>query len=317
MGQEEIVRYWHAVELLQPQSTPKLKQQSNKSNKYDAFIYDTPIQCPVPPWESGSVLSKEALPVNRIWSHTLYAHLYDSRLVAEKLKETYGADQGYREPQSRESALFAAKFTNDGKFVDNSFVLSSEAWFIGRVLTNKDWKRGFEDGQNTAGAEAKTLFNEKVSGENLRALTQKVLELLGVKAFFVQVVQPQFRFRSQPIKSDKPESEDDPLNSFLLDDLADVADSIGKGVISAPLDQYLRLHDSKKRLHVNDDRASLQRGRKGDRFNFIANNQLQPTQKAARLSLALCKLRVIAACLIPCNTKKILSQWLPNDRRTE
>lgn len=253
-GQENIVRYWHAVELLQPQSAPKLNK---RSNSYSAFIHDTPAQHPVLPWAPGSIVSEQELPKNRVWSHTLYAYLYDSRLVAEKLKETYGAGQGYREAQFRESALFAVKFTMAGQMVDNSFVLSSEAWFLGRVLTGKDWTRGFEDDQKVAGDQAKTLFAGQVSGEALRDLTQWVLQFLGVANFFGHLDQHQFRFRSQPVKRDKPESEDDPLNSFLLDDLADVADSVSQGVKSEPLDQYLRLHDPMRRLHVDDDRVSV------------------------------------------------------------
>ena len=221
-------------------------------------MHDTPIQHPVTPWVPESVVSKQVLPKKRVWSHTLYAHLYDSRLVAEKLKEAYGADQGYREPQHRESAIFAAKFTMAGQMVDNSFVLSSEAWFLGRVLTGKDWTRGFEDDQKTAGDQAKTLLNGQVSGDALRELTHWVLKFLGVADFFGHMDRHQFRFRSQPVKPDKPESEDDPLNSFLLDDLADVAHSISKGMKSEPLDRYLRQYDPLGRLHVDDDHASLQ-----------------------------------------------------------
>jgi len=125
--QEAILRYWHSVELLQPQSAPKLKK---RSGRYDAFIHDTPIERPIVPWAAESIVSKQGLPKKRVWSHTLFAHLYDSRLVANRLKELYGAEQGYREPQFRESALFAAKFTMEGRFVDGSFVLSSEAWFL-------------------------------------------------------------------------------------------------------------------------------------------------------------------------------------------
>lgn len=141
--------------------------------------------------------------------------------------------------------------------VDNSFVLSSEAWFLGRVLTGGDWTRGFDDDQKTSGDQAKTLLAGQVFCDSLRELTQWVLQFLGVADFFGNVDHHLFRFRSQPIKPNKPESEDDPLNSFLLDDLADVADSIGNGVQSAPLDQYLRQYDPQRRLHVDDDRASL------------------------------------------------------------
>ncbi|MDW7708690.1 hypothetical protein SCY21_21970 [Xanthomonas euvesicatoria] len=226
MDQESIVRYWHAVELLQPQSAPKLKK---RSNPYEAFIHNTPIQRPLLPWTPESIIGKQELPKKRIWSHTLYAHLYDSRLVAEKLDAMYGADQGYQEPKFRESAVFAAKFTAGGRLVDDSFVLSSEAWFLGRVLTGKDWTRGFETDQKTLRERANSQFEGEVSSEGLRELTHWTLQFLGLGDFFGEMDHHLFRFRSQPIKPDKPESEDDPLNSFLLDDLADVADAISRG----------------------------------------------------------------------------------------
>lgn len=146
-GQENIVRYWHSVELLQPQSAPK---PTKRSNQFDAVIHDTPYQQPVMPWVPASALSALELPPERVWSHTLYAHIYDNRIVFEILKKAFGADKGYRETQSRESALYAVKFTETGHMVENSFVLSSEMWFVGRVLTGQDWTRGFEADQKIA-----------------------------------------------------------------------------------------------------------------------------------------------------------------------
>lgn len=252
--QESIIRYWHAVELLQPQSAPKLKK---RNSHYGAFIHDTPIGQTIPPWSTASIVAKQHLPKRRVWSHTLFAHLYDSRRVAEQLKEAYGADQGYREAQYRESALFAAKFTMAGQYVDDSFVLSSEAWFLGRVLAGQDWTSGFEDDQRAISDKARGLFEGQVSGEALRELTCWILQYLGVRSFFGDMDGQVFRFRSQPVNPNKPESEDDPLNSFLLDDLAAVASSIGNDGKSEPLDHYLRQHDTRQRLHVDDDRASL------------------------------------------------------------
>ncbi|MCS7550506.1 AAA domain-containing protein [Pseudomonas aeruginosa] len=254
MESENIIHYWHAVELLQPQSAPKIR---NRSSAYGAFLHDTPSTRPIPPWAPGSIVNKQALPDKREWSHTLYAHLYDSRLVAAALKELYGADQGYREPQHRESALFAAKFTMAGQLVENSFVLSSEAWFLGRALAGQDWTRGFEDDQRAAAEQAQTQLQGQVSGDALRDFTLWVLQFLGVADFFAAVGRPPLRFRSQPVKPDKPTSEDDPLNSFLLEDLATVADSLGNGVTSEALNQYLRRHDPRQRLHIDTDVASL------------------------------------------------------------
>lgn len=250
---ENIVRYWHAVELLQPQSAPKIKK---RSSAYGAFLHDTPSTRPIPPWAPGSIVSKQTLPDKREWSHTLYAHLYDSRLVAAALKELYGADQGYREPQHRESALFAAKFTMTGQLLENSFVLSSEAWFLGRALAGQDWTRGFDDAQRAAAEQAQTQLQGQVSGDALRDFTLWVLQLLGVADFFAVVDRPPLRFRSQPVKPNKPAAEDDPLNSFLLEDLANVAASLGKGATSEALNQYLRRHDPQPRLHIDADVAS-------------------------------------------------------------
>ncbi|WP_216639241.1 hypothetical protein [Variovorax paradoxus] len=95
-----------------------------------------------------------------------------------------------------------------------------------------------------------------VSDDALRALTQWILEFLGVAGFFGEKDAYPFRFRSQPVKPNKPESEDDPLNNFFLDELALVAESIREGVKSQPLDQYLRRHNPQSRLQVDDDRAS-------------------------------------------------------------
>lgn len=251
--QESIVRYWHAVELLQPQSAPKIKK---RSSAYGAFFHDTPSTRPIPPWAPGSISSKQALPAKREWSHTLYAHLYDSRHVAAALKELYGADQGYREPQRRESALYAAKFCMAGQLVEDSFVLSSEAWFLGRALAGQDWTRGFEDDQRAAAEQAQTQLQGQVSGDALRDYTLWVLKFLGLADFFPAEQHPPLRFRSQPVKPDKPASEEDPLNSFLLEDLAAVADSIRKGVTSEPLNQYLRRHEPQARLFIDADVAS-------------------------------------------------------------
>ncbi|HCK82001.1 MAG TPA: DNA helicase [Candidatus Competibacteraceae bacterium] len=253
MDQESVVRYWHAVELLQPQAAPKL---ARRTSVQAAFFHDTSLRHPVPAWAPESLVARQALPKKRIWSHTLYAHLYDSRCIADRLKKVFGADQGYREPQRRQSALFAAKFGANGHLVDDSFTLSSEAWFLGRVLAGADWARGFDEDQNLLRDRIAPLMGGRVSGDTLRELTWKVLGFLNVADFFGDMNRRQLRFRSQPVNPDKIEPEDDPFNSFLLSDLADVADRISQGVSSPPLDRYLSEHDPQARLHMDGDRAS-------------------------------------------------------------
>ncbi|MFL9883150.1 AAA domain-containing protein [Paraburkholderia agricolaris] len=253
MSQENVVRYWHAAELLQPQSAPKPKK---RDTPYASFFHDTTVGQLIPAWSPDSLVAKQLLPKKRTWSHTLYAHLYDSRVVAEQLEKLYGADQGYREPQSRESALFALKFTADGLMVPDSLVISSEAWFLGRALKGADWTHGFDEAQTAIRKQIGSVMGGKVSAEALRELVHVLRRFLDLEDFFGEPSERRLRFRSTPIKPDKPEQEDDPLNSFLLSDLSAIAGNLHRGVTSAPLDRYLRPHDPHVRLHLDGESAS-------------------------------------------------------------
>ncbi|CAI8885772.1 DNA helicase [Pseudomonas donghuensis] len=254
MNQQSIVRYWHAVELLQPQSVPKLKK---RDDDYQPYYHDIPAMARVLPWMPASVLSTQTLPKKRVWSHTLYAHLYDNLDVAKQLEALYGADQGYKEPQRRESALFALKFSADGVMIADSLVLSSEAWFVGCAIAGEDWTRGFDDAQDRAREQANMLLGGVVTADSLERMTDYVRQSLGLDGFFGDLNQRRHRFRSAPIDPKKPEQEDDPLNSFLLGDLADVAEAVARGTISQPLAHYLQQHDAGNRLHLDTPQASL------------------------------------------------------------
>ncbi|WP_248805417.1 DEAD/DEAH box helicase [Pseudomonas sp. MWU13-2100] len=253
MNPQNIVRYWHAVELLQPQAVPKLKK---RDSDYQPFFQDMPTSAQILPWMPANPLSRQRLPNKRVWSHTLYAHHYNNRDVSRQLEALYGADQGYKEPQHRLSALYALKFNDQGMMLVDSLVLSSEAWFVGCAINQKDWTRGFDETQDLLRGQAKSLLGGVVQAADLARLTDYIRQTLGLEAFFGD--QPrEHRFRSAPINPSKPEQEDDPLNSFLLSDLADVADALGRGETSAPLARYLSHHDSSLRLHLDQSNADL------------------------------------------------------------
>ena len=253
MTSQNIVRYWHAVELLQPQAVPKLKK---RDNDYQPYFQDIPCSAQILPWMPASALSRQRLPAKRTWSHTLYAHLYDNLDVSRELERLFGADQGYKEPQRRMSALFALKFNELGMMVVDSLVLSSEAWFVGCAINGHNWTRGFDDAQDALREQAKSLLGGVVLAADLERMTALVRKALGVDELFGDKPRTH-RFRSAPINPDKPEQEDDPLNSFLLGDLADVADALACGQTSAPLAHYLSQHDANQRLHLDKPNADL------------------------------------------------------------
>lgn len=253
MNPQNIVRYWHAVELLQPQAAPKLKK---RDGDYHPYFQDIPASAQILPWMPANPLTQQRLPAKRVWSHTLYAHLYDNLDISRQLEALYGADQGYKEPQRRQSALFALKFNDQGVMVVDSLVLSSEAWFVGCALNHKDWTRGFDEAQELLREQANSLLGGVVMAVALARMTDLIRKTLGLDALFGDEPR-RHRFRSAPINPDKPEQEGDPLNSFLLGDLADVADALARGDTSEPLARYLSLHDSSQRLHLDQPGADL------------------------------------------------------------
>lgn len=253
MTSQKIVRYWHAVELLQPQSAPKLKK---RDGDHQAFFQDLATTAPSLPWLPANPLARERLANNRVWSHTLYAHLYDNLIVSRELDRLFGADQGYKEPQQRVSALFALKFNAQGQMLADSLVLSSEAWFVGRAINGKEWTRGFDEAQAFLREQANSGLGGVVQPGHLAHFTAYVRKTLGLDGLFGDAPRQQ-RFRSAPINPDKPGQEDDPLNSFLLGDLADVADALARGETSAPLSRYLSRHAGEQRLMLDGPGADL------------------------------------------------------------
>lgn len=255
MNPSNIVRYWHAIELLQPQPVPKLNIR-DEDDIYLPFFHDIRSQDDPLPWMPGSLVGKQKLPEKRVWSHSLFAHLYDSLAVTTALGERFGADQGYSEPQSRETALFALRFSAEGMLVPDSLVLSSEAWFLGCVLAERNWEHGFASAQDDARQLACQLLGTVVTSDALHELTLAIVQALGLEAFFGDAAH-RHRVRSTPIDPEKPAPQDDPLNSFLLDDLTHVASALDRGVSSTALTQYLREHAPGQRLHLDQPHASL------------------------------------------------------------
>ena len=121
-AQERIIRYWHAVELLQPSQLKKPEDSAGRSPK-DEFVHDIQSSNEPFPWEPGSEASRQPLPLDEIdkrtgkpkvytWFHTLYVQIFPTKTITDALDRAFGADQGYRDPAEREySALDAAEFT--------------------------------------------------------------------------------------------------------------------------------------------------------------------------------------------------------------
>jgi len=252
MDASDLLRYWHAVELLQPQTIPDLKI---RDKDYQAYIHDMDDGGPFP-WDPLSLVARQPVKEGRIWSHLVYAHWFRSARLDAVLRDVFGEEQGYREPQDRDIALFAVRFTADGRFVPDSLVLSSAAWMLGRVVTGQPWKRGFDVAQQAATDLATQCFHGEVDAAAFARLNDVIVGLVGLMDFFEDDTR-RHRVLStviDPKNAGKP--NDDPLNSFILDDLADIAEHIGHGTTSEPLRAYLKRHDGAERIDVTHDALS-------------------------------------------------------------
>lgn len=190
-AQERIIRYWHAVELLQPSQLKKPEDSAGRSPK-DEFVHDIQSSNEPFPWEPGSEASRQPLPLDEIdkrtgkpkvytWFHTLYVQIFPTKTITDALDRAFGADQGYRDPAGREySALYAAEFTHDGQLVPGSFTLSSEAWFLGRLTSGSDWSKDFNQDQTSIRQQAEARLTGSVNRQALDELTTFVIQQCGL-----------------------------------------------------------------------------------------------------------------------------------------
>jgi hypothetical protein len=195
------------------------------------------------------------IPQNRSWSHLVYGHCFDYRLIVDLLEQRFGAENGYRETRESIAGLYALRFTSQGKMVEDSFVLSSAAWLAGRILKGSEWLSGFEDDQSTAAEIAAGTQEGVVTPVALEALTAKIIAHLSLAGFFTPAPS-RYICRSTPVRPNTADATDDLLNSFILDDLVQVASSVADGESSAALEAYLSLHDDTKRVDLSDDVSS-------------------------------------------------------------
>lgn len=254
--QSAIIRFWHTVELLNPQSVPKLTPSRTPGS---VFVHEIPHSSAgslVLPWSPRSPVAKREVTPGKRWSHQIYGRCFDYREIVKKLEAQYPAKNGYRETKETIVGVYALRFSDKGEFIPDSFVLSSAAWFAGRIgRPAEEWLTGFDEAQSAAAKKAAEVLEGAVTSELLEHLTDKLLETLGLEAFFASLPK-RYVCNSVLKKASGTEPADDPLNSFLIGDLAQIACSVANGTSSAPLNAYLTIHDRAKRTDLSKDSSS-------------------------------------------------------------
>ncbi|MFB9441552.1 DEAD/DEAH box helicase [Dactylosporangium vinaceum] len=244
-----MLKFWQTVEMFSPQKVEKVDREQ--------LVFAVRPGAPLP-WEPGHELARRRLRPNQAWRHVVYLGIYRLDEVFAVLSRMLAPDpDSYDERPGGESAFAAFAVGEDGHAVLGSEVLSSCAWATGQVLAERlatDWVAAFEDASMAFGE----LWREAVTHEPAEPdgeFAERPPRLLGPEelaeclALAVAAAGTgdalsgaEIRISSQIVarRSADAVSGHEFLNSFIVADLALVAERVAKGGAGAALGEYLR-----------------------------------------------------------------------------
>ncbi|WP_224390789.1 DEAD/DEAH box helicase [Pseudonocardia sp. ICBG1293] len=137
----DVVEFWRSVELFALQKAPK---PARVGRAEPPTTFDIAGSGPLP-WQNGHDAARRDPGPGREWRYVVHAGLCVEREIGRVL----GGDRPGAENRSDgQGALFAFAIGADGFLVENSAVLSSCAWAVGRLRVPgpraKKWLEGFE-----------------------------------------------------------------------------------------------------------------------------------------------------------------------------
>ncbi|VWC87399.1 helicase [Burkholderia lata] len=254
----QILRYWRAAEIFNPQSAPDIDLKSGKRTKQTDRVSRDDV---LAPWQPG-FKRLPAAEEDSVWRHDVYGGVYLVRRVREFLESIFGKDpQSFDSRLDSLSACFLIRVDHDGRPLFDTFVLSACVWAWGRTVTqgpdSPDWLSGFEPFADDFLIQLRQMFAVPDDDEEGKALLAKELDIgrkltLGdVDAITVllfkeiglakEVPDERARIQSRQVETGKEYQVDrvDFLNSFFVDDLKRVADAFERNDTGTALSSYL------------------------------------------------------------------------------
>ncbi len=253
LRRSSILKYWRAVEIFNPQTVPKEEGRGSE-----------PVYSIVPanssPWEVGHSHRRRVPKDDCQWRYLLYVGVYPTALLSEALEEVFGKDpEALDERVDGDAATFSISLNHRGEVLLDTFVLSSAAWALGRLVSpgykDPDWLNGFEETEKHLQEYVSTIFSvdqpkesetEKiknplgrvVTGREIFLLLDKILKFLNLGSVGIQ---SQFSVKCVSVYYTKTTKTDDSdvLNSFFIRDLKKVSERVSQGIESDPLRKYL------------------------------------------------------------------------------
>jgi hypothetical protein len=265
-----VIDAWRSVELFTTQRIPPVDPRLRSVDVRS----DTPL-----PWTAGDLPAPAA---GKTWRHTVHGGVHELEAVHALLGEWLQEDPfdvDERTPRG-EGAVFCFQVDAEGRFLPDTFVLSSAAWALGRTRSPgpgaPDWLDGFAPASRTVGEAVADLL---VASADLQAdrteSTDEVPEwppldhdlLTGISSTVSELIGwplDPYRWRVQSAAVGIGSDARAPfLNSFIAADLEQVARAVRTEAIGGALDAYLSDTDRNGRVDV---RAEEQRSQVASRL---------------------------------------------------
>lgn len=247
-----ILSFWWMLELFSPQQVPALTRRATR-----------PSDRQVISWQAGDPLPWESLPppkplgnTRRIWRHTVYLGVYRLEATYESLGSVFGEDpDAYDKRPDGESACAGVLVGHDGRLVADSAILSSALWAAGRTRDpgpqNPRWMDGFDRALKKFGQTVDEFEGVRrdadggerpppYDGDSLTELL-KIAHVAAAVDGLDDLASNQVVIDSMAVSARRAEdgADTDFLNSFYLEDLAQVRNHVARGELGAGLSAYL------------------------------------------------------------------------------
>lgn len=277
LSKAAVLQFWRAIELFSPQNIPHPARSSTTQEPVFVLEPNAPL-----PWQALHSLQKMPAPKQKVRRFMVYGGVFSLENMSRELEKKIGQDTGYRDDRpDGESCLFAFSVASDGRPLLNSFVLSTAAWAIGRVLKpgldNPQWLDGFGDVSSEITlhfAQQFALAQDDMVGQaiqrsrpdinigrpvlthsDLSHLANFIAKKLGIPQFIgqpeirVEVVNINAQFEYLPL-------EQDFLNSFFIGELEQLTSKVKMGQFGSAFNHYLTLPAELDITHRVDVRHS-------------------------------------------------------------
>lgn len=238
---KKLLSCWHKLEHFSPASTPKASEK-NVELLSDKEPWKIPLKSKDP---------------NKTLEYIVYLGVFDSSVVNDFVKE-YFNDRKKDENFRNSKICFASlKLDIDGKYINESFGISTLPWALNQLENNKikndNWERAFESIKENLIEYLELNFKETITnskGEIIKVSTvvnnnqliefQNKIEFLSnwsikpSKEIYVKRIE---KFKST--NTNETKSNADILNSFYIKDLEKIISTYARKSVPKAFQQYL------------------------------------------------------------------------------